>query len=166
MSKIALRRELALMSEDQLRQIIMDAYSARKEIKEYFDYFLNPDPVAKGQEYIRKMAREMARRRGPRATVLKKLLKDFAQFRPGMNIMLDLYAEFWALFIINYDTVYISQAIENLLDTTCRDAVAMADADGALTAIDRIYDNIDSMFSRSRGKNVVMRSLRDARENI
>ena len=149
MSKIALRRELALMSEDQLRQIIMDAYSARKEIKEYFDYFLNPDPVAKGQEYMRKMAREMARRRGPRATVLKKLLKDF-----------------WALFIINYDTVYISQAIENLLDTTCRDAVAMADADGALTAIDRIHDNIDSMFSRSRGKNVVMRSLRDARENI
>ena len=31
------------MDADQLRELILDVYSARKEAKEYFEFFLDPD---------------------------------------------------------------------------------------------------------------------------
>ena len=43
MSKIQLKKELQTMEAPQLREMILEAYSARKEIKEYFEFFLNPD---------------------------------------------------------------------------------------------------------------------------
>ena len=43
MSKLRLTKEIKQLERHQLEQMILDAYAARKEIKEYFDFFLNPD---------------------------------------------------------------------------------------------------------------------------
>ena len=43
MSKLRLTKEIKQLERHQLEQMILDAYAARKGIKEYFDFFLNPD---------------------------------------------------------------------------------------------------------------------------
>ena len=43
MSKIKLKKELQNMSREQLLDIILNVYDARKEAREYFEFFLNPD---------------------------------------------------------------------------------------------------------------------------
>ena len=91
MSKTKLKKELGQLSHDQLVQLILDAYSARKDIKMYFEYFLNPDPEAlfrKASEAVRK---ECARQKWTfsklRVSVLRKCLDDFASYQPGDDLV-------------------------------------------------------------------------------
>lgn len=44
MSKTKLKKYLATLSHEQIIQVVMDLYDARKEAKEYLEFFLNPDP--------------------------------------------------------------------------------------------------------------------------
>ncbi len=43
MSKATLKKELKNFDADQLREILLDLYSARKESKEYPDFFVDHD---------------------------------------------------------------------------------------------------------------------------
>lgn len=43
MSKAQLKRAVKDMEAEELRELILEAYDSRKEIKEYFEYWLNPD---------------------------------------------------------------------------------------------------------------------------
>ena len=43
MSKLLLKKEIKDLTRNQLEQMILDAYDAKKEIKEYFDFYVNPD---------------------------------------------------------------------------------------------------------------------------
>ena len=43
MSKTTLKRELVNMDKEQLIELILEVYAARKDAKEYFEFFLNPD---------------------------------------------------------------------------------------------------------------------------
>ena len=52
MSKLQLKKEIQKLERHQLEQMVLDAYAARKETKEYFEFFLNPD-VEKLTENIR-----------------------------------------------------------------------------------------------------------------
>lgn len=38
MSKLLLKKEIKGLTRNQLEQMILDAYDAKKEIKEYFDF--------------------------------------------------------------------------------------------------------------------------------
>lgn len=96
MSRTALRKELLKMDADQLRAVIADAYDARPEIKEYFDFFLNPDVDRLFDKTMAAVNKETQRTRWGyskmRVTVLKKLIRDFAGFNPGPEHVLRLYS--------------------------------------------------------------------------
>lgn len=75
------------MNAEQMAQVILDAYSANKEIRAYFEYFLDPDPdklMEKANDVINK---ELNRsRRGyskARISVIRKAIKTIADYRPG-----------------------------------------------------------------------------------
>lgn len=95
MSKIKLRKELASMDKEQLMELILEAYSARKETKEYFDFFLNPDIDKLREKYKTLISKELSRvRRGgyckARISYIKKQLKEFASFHPGFEEQLEM----------------------------------------------------------------------------
>lgn len=98
MSKTALRKELEQMTAAQLRDIILDAYGARPEIKEYFEFFLNPDADKLIERQTALAARELTRikwgRSRARATVLKRLVRNVVSLNPGpeteMRMMMEV----------------------------------------------------------------------------
>ena len=80
MSKLRLTKEIKQLERHQLEQMILDAYAARKGIKEYFDFFLNPDVDKLIEKYKVAASKEFNRsKRGhskARISVIKKLLKN------------------------------------------------------------------------------------------
>lgn len=90
MSKLQLKKELAALDREQLTEMILDAYSARKEIKEYFNFYLNPDPEKLSGKYFDVISKELKRtKRGgyskARISFIRKQLKEFASFQPGAD---------------------------------------------------------------------------------
>lgn len=83
MSKAALKKTMASMDRDSLIELVCDLYDARKEAKEYFEYWLNPDPK-KALEDTKGAVDKMfffssgKNRKEPSATSVKKLVKDFS----------------------------------------------------------------------------------------
>lgn len=60
MSKARLKKELLTFSDEQLLELILNAYDSSKEAKAYFEFFLNPDVdtlLKKKMEAIDKEAR-------------------------------------------------------------------------------------------------------------
>ena len=75
------------MSKEQIIEIVTDAYSARNEIKEYFEFFLNPDVEKLKAKYQSVIVKELNRQKWgtskARTTILKKALKNFISYNPG-----------------------------------------------------------------------------------
>ncbi|MDE6577296.1 MAG: hypothetical protein K2J82_09740 [Muribaculaceae bacterium] len=57
MSKSKLKKYLQTLQSEQIIQVVMDLYDARKEAKEYLEFFLNPD----SKEALEKAKKELFR---------------------------------------------------------------------------------------------------------
>ncbi|MDE6300411.1 MAG: hypothetical protein K2M19_01665 [Muribaculaceae bacterium] len=81
------------MTDDQLRQIILDAYDARPETKEYFEFFLNPDVDRLLSRLEARLQKEYQRtkwgRSKVRTTVIKRCLNDVITLNPGPAVVID-----------------------------------------------------------------------------
>lgn len=110
MSKTQLKKELALMDREQLVELLTEAYSARKEIKEYLDFFLNPDVEKLRAKYEISISKELDRVRRDRyckarISFIKSKIKEFASFQPGFQAEMDLI----------FHTVSYAIAVESML---------------------------------------------------
>lgn len=82
MSKAKVKKTLMSLDRDEIVAMIMEMYSARKEAKEYLEYWVEPDDE-KELEKCRKLVRrefftpQGVSRRGPSLKVLSKIAKDF-----------------------------------------------------------------------------------------
>lgn len=149
MSKTALKKELVSMSADQLRDIILDAYDARTEFKEYFEFFLNPDTGRLIEKHRNRLVKELNRthwgRSKARVSVIKKAVKEFIGFRPDPEAVLDMM--FLTLHLIGTTERYI-----NIIDTHVKYIKALTlqiidyadDNEMASEAIDRIGNMLNS----------------------
>lgn len=94
MSKIQLKKELANLDREQLVQLILDMYSARKEAKEYFDFFVNPDVDALYEKYQKAVEKEIERGKYRRCTArisrIRASIKEFASYDPGAEPVVNL----------------------------------------------------------------------------
>lgn len=95
MSKTKLKKELAELDKEQLVQLILDAYSARKETKEYLEFFIEPDVEKLQTKYEIAISKELNRvRRGgyckARISYVKAQIKEFMSFQPGFQAEIDL----------------------------------------------------------------------------
>lgn len=94
MSKLALKKELATMSREQLTDIILTAYSSNKTIKEYFDFFITPDADKLYDKFMLALVKEIIRGKYHQSTArisrIRKIIKDFTSFSPGPEKVCEL----------------------------------------------------------------------------
>lgn len=119
------------MSRDEIIEIVMEMYSSRKDAKEYFEFFLNPDVDKLSDRYRERIAKEFMRNRRnclkARISVVKRCIKEFASFNPGADYVVDLM-----LFTIENGIKTISmfrntEKIEQSMLTVINDASVYAD---------------------------------------
>ena len=93
MSKIAFKKYLGTLEKSEVIDVVLDLYDARKEAKEYLEYFLNPDEKAKLKEYKAIIRNEFWSKRGEgkcRFSVCKKAIADFRKLHPSPENLADL----------------------------------------------------------------------------
>lgn len=94
MSKTSLKKQLALMERRDMERLILDLYDARKEAKEYLDFFVQPDIDAKLRRARTAIDKEAARvtrgRARPRVTRVRRVIKDITSLDPGAKPSCDI----------------------------------------------------------------------------
>lgn len=160
MSKTALRKELLNMSPEQLQAIILDAYDARTEFKEYFEFFLKPDINKLLEKHRAKLVKELNRTRWGRSkarvSVIKKAVKEFIGFRPGPEAVLDML--FLTLHLLGTTERYVDMADTQIkyIKALATQIVDYADENEmASLALGRISDMLQSgVYSNYFGRMV------------
>lgn len=126
MSKLALKKELATMSREQLTDVILTAYSANKAIKDYFDFFVNPDVDKLYNKFSSAIFKEITRRKYHQSTArisrIKKAIKDFTAYGPGPEKVCELRLTAISMLITqemtnNYSNTLINGTLSLLNDT-------------------------------------------------
>ena len=134
MSKLQLKKEIKSLSREQLENMILDVYDARKEIKEYFEFFLNPDVDKLKEKYKVAISRELSRsKRGyskARISVIKKLIKEFASFQPGFEAEIDLYYYAVSFAMLVETSLYCSDTLINGISILVVHMLDYADSNG------------------------------------
>jgi len=160
MSKTALRKELELMSAPQLRSIILDAYSARPEIKEYFEFFLDPDADRLIERQSALASKELWRtRRGrskARSSVLKKLVRNVTSLNPGPEVEMRMMLTMLAAIASTANYVDLAPTLENYAVTLARDILAKGDS---TMLADKAHAMIDSFLSDDRYRLALRRRV-------
>lgn len=94
MSKTALKKELDSLTREQIIEVILTAYSSNKSIKDYFDFFAMPDVDKLYDKFMRELTKEIGRGKYRHSTArisrIRKSIKDFESFNPGIERVRDL----------------------------------------------------------------------------
>lgn len=102
MSKSTIKKRLQSMTKADIIELVLNLYSARKEAKEYLEYFAEPDEKGKLEEYKAIIQEEFypKRRREPqnRFSVCRKAIADFKKLKPSADALADLMVSYmeWA----------------------------------------------------------------------
>lgn len=131
MSKIQLKKELAKLDRDQLVQLILDLYNARKEAKSYFDFFVNPDVDALYEKYQKAIEKELGRSKYTKCTArisrIRAAIKEFASFDPGAEYVVNMMVYAIKGAILVEMRRIISQTFFSGVRKLCVDTLAYAD---------------------------------------
>jgi len=95
MSKTTLKKHLQSLSKEQIVEQVLALYDASKQVKEYFEYYLNPDEPRQFEKYKAIIENEFypkGKARGPklRFSVAKKAIADFRSLYPSPELLGDL----------------------------------------------------------------------------
>lgn len=93
MSKLQLKKELNNMTKDQLEELILELYSSRKDIKNFLEYYVNPNVEALLDRYYKAVNKELSRsKRGyskARVSKIKAAFHDMESYLPGTDVVLE-----------------------------------------------------------------------------
>ncbi len=165
------------MDKDQLISLILESYSAKKEIKEYFDFYTNPDVKALREKFELKAKKELLRvKRGSyskaRISVLRKLIKEFDAFSPGYEAMITLRLNIVEMTLAVESHTYMSPALLEGIAQIARDMIIMANqnqiADIVLIRVDEMLsdERKGSRYFRSLIKKAVTNGLQEDSSNL
>ena len=93
MSKAQLKKCLSKLTKEQVIEVVLELYDARKEAKEYLDYYVNPNDNEKLDEYKKIIYNEFYPSRGEpkcRFSVCRKAVSDFKKLKPDTICIADL----------------------------------------------------------------------------
>lgn len=96
MSKLDLKKTLATLTPEQKDELILSLYSARKEAKEYLDFFINPDIDKLLDTTTTAICKEVYKRgkhgyNKPKISTIRNLIKKVATLGPGSEYVVRLY---------------------------------------------------------------------------
>lgn len=93
MSKSELKKHLNTLDKKQIIEMVLDLYDARKEAKEYLEYYLNPNEKIKLKEYKEIILDEFNAsdfKCKCRFSVCRKAISDFKKLHPSPSNLADL----------------------------------------------------------------------------
>ena len=102
MSKTTIKKLLQSMTKAEIIEMVLELYSARKEAKEYLEYYACPDEKEKLEEYKSIICEEFypKKRREPktRFSVCRKAMADFKKLEPSADALAELMVSYmeWA----------------------------------------------------------------------
>lgn len=156
MSKIQLKKELTNLTRDQLIQLILDLYSARKEAKEYFDFFVDPDVAKLYEKFRAEIEKEMTRGKYNNSTArisrIRKSIKNFASFDVGAESVTELMLYTLGLGLIVERRKYVSKPFINGMAKLANDILILADKNC-------IFDTTHQLLSKVLDGNVGSKSF-------
>ena len=124
MSKAQLKKHLIKLTKEQVIDVVLELYDARKEAKEYLDFYINPNDDVKLEEYKKIIYNEFYPNRGEpkcRFSVCRKAISDFKKLKPSPSCIADLmlfYIETGVNFTVEYGDMWEQYytALENNFD--------------------------------------------------
>lgn len=94
MSKAKLKRHLLSLTKEQIADIVLELYDARKEAKDYLEFYLAPDCNAELEKSKKAIRNEFFPTRGfsekPSFTKCRKVISDFQKLKPEPTFVADL----------------------------------------------------------------------------
>ena len=95
MSKATVKKILTSMPKEEIISMVLEMYDARKEAKEYLEFYANPDEDGKLEEYKKIIVEEFyphkANRLGnTRFSVCRKAVSDYKKLKPSPVKLADL----------------------------------------------------------------------------
>lgn len=158
MGKAQLKKEIQALSREELEHLVLEAYEARKEIKQYFDFFLDPDAAKLSEKYKTAIDKELKRgKRGhsrARTSVIKRALKDFSSFQPGFEYELDLMFHTIAMAMLAEAQLNFTEAQCNAYGKLLLDMIALADRN---LAADKMLIRTASLLENPHSGSVYFR---------
>lgn len=164
MSKLQLKKELAKMEKDQLVELILEAYSARKETKEYLEFFMNPDVGKLQAKYEIAISKELNRvRRGgyckARISHIKSLVREFSSFQPGFEAEMDLLFYTLCYAMAAESHLHFPETLMRGVASLVRMLMDMADTN---LVVDKTVMHLKAVFSNGQaGSRYFRRFLND-----
>jgi hypothetical protein len=95
MSKSTLKKHLQTLSKDQIIETVLELYGNMKPVKEYFEFYMNPNEKEMLEKYRTIITKEFAtewKHSEPklRFSVAKKAISDFRNLKPAPELLADL----------------------------------------------------------------------------
>ena len=94
MSKAKLKKHLQTLSKEQIIEVVLELYDARKEAKNYLEFYLAPDCNAELEKCKKAIEQEFFPTRGfsekPSFAKCRKAISDFQKLKPDPACVADL----------------------------------------------------------------------------
>ena len=95
MSKIALKKQLQSLTNEQMIETVLEMYDKLKPVKEYLEYYLNPNEKEMFEKYKTIIVNEFypkgkTAQPKTRFSVAKKAIADFKALKPSPELLGDL----------------------------------------------------------------------------
>lgn len=94
MTKAKLKKHLQMLPKEQIIELFLKLYDARKEAKEYLDFYLMPNSMAEVEKYKKAIRQEFFPDRGfsekPSFAKCRKVISDFQKLKPDPHCVADL----------------------------------------------------------------------------
>ncbi len=105
------------MSAEELTDLVLEVYQARKEAKEYLEFYLNPDidaKLSKVKETVTKELTRVSRRKyAPRISNIKAAVKLFRSYGPDEEMICGLMTEIFEAMAVSANTHYFGSTYIN-----------------------------------------------------
>lgn len=150
MSKRDLKKELNVLSKEEIINVVLELYDARKEAKEWLEFFINPNEDIEVEKYKKLIRNEFSPDRGEakyRFSVCKKAISDFKKLKPSPDKLADLmlfYIETGVQTTIQYGDMWEQYytALENNFDKTVVFIVQNGLIDQYKTRIEELMESV------------------------
>lgn len=133
MSKRELKKELEMLDKKKLINLISDLYDKDKSVKEYLDYYLNPNEKETLEIYIARVREAFYPKRGFGFKLAngKKAISDFRKLNPSSESLIDLlmcYVESGVEFTNDYGD--INEGFYSSIESVYHNAMKLIDKNG------------------------------------
>jgi hypothetical protein len=133
MSRRELKKELETFDKKKLIDLISDLYDKNKSVKEYLDYYVNPNEKDTLKNYKQKVREAFYPKRGFgfKIAVGKKAISDFRKLKPSVDSLVDLmisYVESGIEFTNDFGD--INEGFYSSIESVFHDAMKLIDKNG------------------------------------